>query len=202
MKDQREIEDLVLELLTNTSSPFAALYGFVFRELGWRPSVADLFTVLDDLERRGWVRTQQLGADGGLRTPTDLDRARARKEYAGWLDEAVPSQLAAGEVSLDEVGLWVEIQQSGRTEWSRRAGEDSLGDRWILDQNDATRTITVHAEDVASAERVLDSWLRLNAHMSINPETRTVEHVSEYQRRDGTVVKPGIRLTIVYDLCR
>jgi hypothetical protein len=186
----REIEDAVLELLTVTPSSFAALYGYIFRESAMRPSVDDLLGVLNGLESRRWIRCQQQAGDGSIRAPTELDRARARIAYKSWLDQAAPSELSVDAVSLDEVGLLVEIQPAGRSEWSHRAGESSP-DRWMLDQDHAARAITIHAADVATAERVLENWLEMNAEIRVRLDSRQVELVSEYRLRDGGLVESG-----------
>jgi hypothetical protein len=196
---QREIEDLVLELLTNTPSSFAALYGYVFRQAISPPSVDDLLTLLDDFENRGWTRCRQMAGDGSFRAPTDLDRARASAEYRRWLDGAGVSELTADKLSLDEIGFWVEVPPGGRSEWSRRAGQES-DHRWLLDQDDRTHTIIVHAEDLRSAECVLKAWLERHPAIRVLSDSRSVERVAEYRSRDGSMVKPGIRLRVAYEV--
>ncbi|MGH7341565.1 MAG: hypothetical protein ACREKH_13825, partial [Candidatus Rokuibacteriota bacterium] len=140
-----------------------------------------------------------LTSDGKYRRPTDLDRARATAEYRRWLDGATTSELTTDKVSLDEVGLWFEIEPSGRLEWTSRVGQESAGQRWALDQDDRAHTITIHAEDLGSAERVLAEWRQRHPTLHILPKSRIVEPVSEYRVHEE-VVKRGLRLQVAYEL--
>lgn len=197
---EREIEDLILELLANAPSSFAALYGYVIRESTVPPSVDDVLSVLADFETRRWIRIRQLTSEGSFRTPTELDLAGAKAEYHRWLDGAAASELTADKLSFDEVGLWIEIEPDGRCEWRNRAGQERVGRRWVLDQDDRARTITVHAEDLGSAERVLKEWRERHPTIHILPESRIVEPVPEYRVHDGSVVRGGVRLKVAYGL--
>jgi hypothetical protein len=155
--------------------------------------------LLDDFETRGWIRCRQLAGDGSFRAPTDLDRARARAEYRRWLDGVGVFELTADKLSLDEIGFWVEVRPEGRSEWSSRAGHES-DHRWLLDQDDRARTIIVHAEDLASAEWVLKAWLERNPTIRVLTDSRSVERVAEYRSRARSMVKPGIRLMVAYEV--
>ena len=58
-----EAEELLLDLLANAPSSFAALYGFVVRSLGSRPSVKEMIDILTALETSGCVRVAQMTSD-------------------------------------------------------------------------------------------------------------------------------------------
>ena len=76
-----EVEDLVLELLANAPSSFAALYGFVARQnAGLQPPVTDILGAAAALEKRGWVRARRVTPEGAYAAVSDVDRARAERE--------------------------------------------------------------------------------------------------------------------------
>jgi hypothetical protein len=57
----------------------------------------------------------------------------------------------------------------------------------------------VHAEDAATAERVLADWLVRNPEIEVTPGSRVVEVATGYHRRDGTLTEGGVRLQVSYE---
>lgn len=127
--------------------------------------------------------------------PSDEDRANARNAYRAWLPTA-----AGEDLSLDEVGLWYEVESKGRNEWSRWSNEEEEGERkrWVLDDLTQSRTISIHAESANDAEEVLADWLSSNLDIEIIEETKRAEPVSQFETKDGTVISNGVRLTCKY----
>ena len=193
---QTEIEDVILELLANVSSSFAALYGYVVRQAPASLSVDGLFAILAELEHRKAIQIALATADGTSRSPTDLDRARATAEYRRWLDGVDPSELTPNKLVLDEVGIWIEITPVGWTELRARAA-DRDDRKWMLDQDEAAKTITIHAADVELAESVLLEWMERHPNLRLS-SNRTIEYVSEFRLGDGSFIKSGVRLYLEY----
>lgn len=191
-------EELVLELLANGPSSFAALYGFLARQNAeGRPRVAEILELMVALEKRGWVRALRVTADGAYAAVTDADRARAEREYREWL-EAPMTDLSVDALSIDEVGLWLEMQEEGRVNWESRSEARDSRSHWTLDQDEATQTIVVYAGDAGAAELALENWLRTNPGIELLIETRDLRSVSEFRLRDGTVFAGGVRLQSRY----
>jgi len=187
------IQDEVLELLVNAPSSFAALFGYLSRGATMRIKVADLAAVLTEFEKRGWVRLHQMTSDGAFRLLGKEDLRRAVVEYSAWLDHAPDSGLGVDELSLDEVGVWVEILATGRQEWEQRAGPERISESWVLDQDSEAGTLTISAKDVGSADRVLSDWQRRHPQSSLLSRSRVVEPIPASCGGGG-----GVRLTVRY----
>ena len=188
-----QVQDDVLELLVNAPSSFAALFGYLSRGATTRINVADLAAVLTEFEKRGWVRLCLLSGNGAFRPVTKEDLHRAIAEYSAWLDHATDSGIGVDELSLDEVGVWVELLPAGRKEWEQRSAPAPTSKGWVLDQDAAAGTVTINAKDVGSAERALLDWQRRQRGISVLPGSRVVEPIPPSSSTDG-----GVRLTVRY----
>jgi hypothetical protein len=187
----------LLDLLIDGPSSFAALFGALVRHYGYGPGLG-VDTALDALsmmERKGSVRARKMTERGIFRDPTDEDRANARERYRAWLPGA-----AAEDLSLDEVGLWYEIEHKGRSEWKRwsKEEEDQSRRRWVLDDVAHAHTILIQAEGVKAAEEALSGWLSSNPSIELVEDSKTIEPLHEFEMRDRTVVSNGVRLVCRY----
>lgn len=187
----------ILDLLIDGPSSFAALLGALARHYDYGPSleVDTALSVLTSMEQAGWVRAGTTTDRGVFHHPSDADRAKAQDAYRAWLPTA-----AGEDFSLDEVGLWYEIESKGRNEWSRWSNEEEEGERkrWVLDDLTQSRTISIHAESANDAEEILADWLSSNPDIEIIEETKRAEPVSQFETKDGTVISKGVKLTCEY----
>lgn len=187
----------LLDLLVDGPSSFAALYSAANRlyprASERRYSVGEIWDVLASIEKVGWTKARRMLPAGTWEEPTDLQRVQARRQYQDWLPGA-----DFGEMSVDEVGLWFEIEPRGRTEWSKWA-EASEGFRtWVLDQDPEMATITVHAENLERADQALAEWLAHHPEMEVVPESRMVQPSPGFQLRNERFVQGGVHLCVAY----
>ena len=193
-----EVEETVLELLANAPSSFAALYGFLVRQNeGGRLRVAQVLGVVTELEQRGWIRARRVTPEGQYEGVAETYRVHAEQEYRDWL-EAPNANLSVDALSIDEIGLWLEIRPEGRDAWRKIAESEEPLPKWALHQDARTHSITVYAEDVDTAENALLAWLRSNPGAKLVSDSRVMEPVSEFHLNDGTKVAPGVRLQAAY----
>jgi len=189
----REID--ALELLAYGPSSFAALYYWLRFQCGYSDvGVTDVFVQLQQMERDSLVRAMQMEPDGAFRTPIAADYERAKRQYVQMLPQAT-----ASEVSVDEVGLWYEITESGRKAWSRWSesnGDDR--DHWMLDDRADQGILEIRAERKDVAEAVLDRWLAEHDEVQEVPGTRECVKIPEFIMRDGTRVFGGVLVTCRY----
>ena len=187
----------LLDLLVDGPSSFAALYSAANRLLrGAMPrlfTVEELWEALASMEAADCIKARLMLPAGTWQEPTDLDRERARRQYQAWLPRA-----AYDEMSVDEVGLWFEIQPRGHTEWTRWSEAADQVRNWVLDQDSETATITVHAASAERAEQVLDEWLRHHPGIELVADTHVVQPSPGFRLRDGTFVEGGISLRAMY----
>lgn len=187
----------VLDLLIDGPSSFAALFGALLRHYDYGPglSVDGALDALSVMEREGWVRARKMTERGTFRDPTEEDRANARREYRAWLPGAGGENL-----SLDEIGLWYEVEHKGRREWESwsKEGEGERRRNWVLDDVAHSRTISIQAESVKAAEEALRGWLSSNPSIELVEESKAIEALHEFEMRDRTVVSNGVRLVCRY----
>jgi hypothetical protein len=186
----------LLDLLIDGPSSFAALFSALVRHYDYSETEIDsVLDALREMEESGWVRSRQMSELGAFRDPTEEDRAKAREAYRAWLPSAIGENL-----SLDEVGLWYEIEFKGRREWERwsKDGGDECHRRWVLDDLVHFQTISIQAESVKVAEEALLGWLSSNPTIELIGESKTVEILPEFEMRDRTVVSDGVRLVCRY----
>lgn len=193
---QHEMQHQLLDLLVDGPSSFAALYSALRRHYGY--GTLDVDVVADALrvmERLGWVRARQMTEAGGFRAVTDDDRAHAQAAYQRWLPQAVTS-----EVSLDDVGMWFELESMGRREWTNWSKEQGGGPqpRWVLDDLSDSCTISIRADSAAAAENALRMWLSLNPGEELIEHSKAVEPLREFELRDKSVITNGVRLVCRY----
>ena len=145
-----EIEVHVLDLLVDGESSFAALF-FGLRHTWGHANLApdEVLAVLCDMEKRNVVQSSQMQRDGTFAAPTLDDIEKARRDYA--LSLANPT---LSDVAVDEVGLWFQISDRGRTVWSKwSAAADETNEYWTLDDRVEEKVLEVRAvrRDVAEA---------------------------------------------------
>ena len=189
-----EAEELLLDLLANAPSSFAALYGFVVRSLGSRPSVKEMIDILTALETSGCVRVAQMTSDGSYRVPNLSDRAFAQRRYENWLQ--VPgADLSVDALSFDPVGIWFELLPKGLADWTRRVSTRGHGSPpWTLDFNASDDTVVVHAPDAHAAHDALTKWLMLNPDYEARKDGTTMKSVPSFALRNGTVISGGVQV--------
>jgi hypothetical protein len=113
----------ILDLLVDGSSSFAALYASM-RLLGYFPLGSDIGEVLYgvvELEQLQLLTLEMMTQDGSMKQPTSEEIESARQVYEHWLPNATFEECA-----IDEVGIWCEITDRGRSAWeeeTRRATE-------------------------------------------------------------------------------
>ncbi len=183
----------LLDLLIDAPCSVAGLYGGLIRHCGYKRNldIRGLLEQLRSMEDKNLVRAQILAGDGTERAPTEVDRQHAQQQYLRWLPTATPDDL-----SVDEVGLWYALTPKGRALWqSLSAGEPRRQAQWILDHDDAQGTITIQAEDLPTAERALQAWLRRESMLHLVPASRRVQTNACITFRDGTRVDNGVILT-------
>ena len=126
-------------------------------------------------------------------SPSDQERRSVRRQYERWLPEA-PFE----DMSVDEVGMWFEIQPIGRGEWQKWAGTEQRGPRWVLDLDAEAAAITVRGEDLETAEKALREWLDQAPTIELVADSRVIEPCRGFRLRDGTFVPDGIKLVYRY----
>lgn len=186
----------LLDLLVNGPSSLAALYGDLRYNFGYSAglSVQQLIDTLLNMERQGWVKATQMDEDGSFHSPTALERRRDLFAYQGWLPNAKFEGLA-----LDEVGLWYEITSEGFAEWRGwNKKEDDPLNQWLLYDSNDTQTITIIAKTLEVAEENLWWWLSCNESIKLIENSRTVEMVTAFTLRDGSVITNGVKLIYHY----
>lgn len=186
----------ILDLLIDGPSSFAALYSAWCQHYATsasRPSVHELWEVTSGLETAGWIRSSLMHSDRTWMPPSDDERRSVRRQYERWLPEA-PFE----DMSVDEIGLWFEIQPLGRSEWQSWAAIEMRGPRWALDLDAEAAAITVQAEDLETAEKSLSEWLRQAPTIELVPDSRVIEAGRGFRLRDGTFVPDGIKLVYRY----
>lgn len=191
------VESQLLDLLVDGPSSFAALYGAANRFLRVEDSarfvVEDLWEAVTGMEAAGWIKARLMLPTGTWAEPTELDRERARRQYERWLPDA-----SYDEMSVDEVGLWLELQPRGRDEWKRWSEAVEHSRKWVLDLDPKTSTITVTAETAEQGEQALAEWLEHRPDIELVADTRVVQPSGGFRLRDGTFVGGGINLRVTY----
>ncbi len=159
-----EAEELVLELLANAPSSFAALYGFVARQATTtRPSVKEISTASSHNEN----------TNDGFRHQTQTCRSMHCRS----------TRLDCGQLLPD-----------GHAEWARRASHKPVLSPWTVDLEPSEAAVVVHASDAESAHRALAEWLAVHPQFEIRPETSVQKAAASFQLRNGTVVSGGVQL--------
>lgn len=187
----------LLDLLVDAPSSFAALYGGLVRHCDYSPGL-DVTLVADtllEMERRDWVTAKQMAVDGSFHVPTAEERKDDLAAYQAWLPNA-PFE----EVSLDEVGLWYELTVKGRAEWKQSVDDEerTQSRRWTLDDLSDTQTLIIQAESIDVAEATLHWWLSHNSAVELVSHSKSIEPISAFTLRDGTVITNGIKLSFRY----
>lgn len=189
-----EMEELVLELLANGPSSFAALYGFVARnDTLSRPSIREMIDVLNALESSGWVRVMQMTPEGNYKTAHFRDRVIAQQRYEKWL-QAERADLSVDALSFDQVGIWIELLPAGRAEREKTVSKKPAGPTWTLDFNSSDDAVVVRAPDVEAARHALTEWLMLHGEFEALEERTVLKTVPPFRLRNGTLVAGGVEV--------
>lgn len=186
----------LVDLLVDGPSSFAGLYSAANRLLprasSERFSVDELWEAVTSMEASGWIKVQSMLPTGTWAEPTVRNREEALRRYRVWLPHA-----AYDEMSVDEVGVWLELQPKGRSEWAKWSEAADASHKWTLDQSAETSTITVHASTAEDAEQALAEWLEQHPDIEIVSDTG-VEPSAGFRLRDGAFVAGGICLRVAY----
>mgnify|MGYP000626522436 CR=1 FL=1 len=186
----------IIDLLVDGPVSLAALYGSLDRYYSTTNktlTVDGLWDLVRRAEEAGWLKVTLMLASGGFGEASDIYRARALSQYQEWLPQASPDEL-----SVDEVGLWLEVRPEGRRAWEKWVEIQESAATWTLDQDSHTGTITIHAEEMRTAAEALQNWLQINPAIEVLNDNRTEEPVREFRLHDGKVVHGGVRLRVRY----
>lgn len=195
-----EMQHRLLDLLVDGPSSFAALFGSLRDHYGYVATGATVEAVIDalcEMAKRSWVTPTTMSPTGTFRRTTEEDICTSRKRYREWLPNA-----ARGELSVDEIGLWYEISDAGRSEWTRWSQEAGNKDeaRWTLDDDSVSRIITIRSANISEAEDALSTWVAQSPKIELMQETKETSPLSRFKLRDGTEVTDGVILTCAYRL--
>jgi DNA-binding PadR family transcriptional regulator len=199
MATSNSLQHDLLDLLVDGPSSLAALFGSLVRNCG-RPAdlpISEVMDILFQMERDGWVRASQMDPDGIFHQPvTGPERLRDRVAYEKWLPN---SRLH--ELSVDEVGLWYEITETGRAEWRRTSqGKQQTQSRWMIDDLRESKKLVVYADKLETAKKALDLWLLQHRGIELKDETEAVVSGITFSTRNGTRIEDGVRITYEYEL--
>jgi len=132
-------------------------------------------------------------ATGAFTNTTDNDVRTARSRYREWLPNAAKDERA-----VDEIGLWYEITESGRDEWTQWSQDPEALPRWALDDDSVSRVVTVRAASLSDAENALSTWAAQNPRIELVYETKEIAQLSQFRLRSGVLLTDGITVTCGY----
>lgn len=192
------LEHQLLDLVVDGPAPFAGLFRSLVLYCGY-PREVEVSRIMDALirtERNGWVRAWQLSGSGGHHEALEDDVARGLVAYRAW----IPTVADLDDLSVDEVGLWYELTDAGREEWTRYYRKElSRQDRaWMVDDIHGEMLVIVHASSTEMAEEALGYWLSVNPDIRLIESSRSAESVSGFRLRSGLFVTGGTRVTCHY----
>ncbi len=192
------LEHQLLDLLVDAPSPLGAVFRSLVLYCGY-PRELDVSQVVNTLirmERKGWVRAWQVPGDGTHHEASGRDLAEDLEAYKRW----ITAETNLDDLSVDEVGLWHELTDIGREEWSRYYRKEVQGkDRaWMLDDVRDAMTLVIHASSDEAAEEALTYWLSVNPGIQLFESSRSLQHVSGFRLRNGALVPGGTKLTCRY----
>ena len=168
----------IVDLLSNGPSSFAALYRFVVQGGADAPvTVRAVMDAIDSLEREGIVHRGLMMSNGVIRDAAEDKLKNAVREYEQWL-EPVQGDLAAPDVSLDEVGVWLQLRLGAAT------NERDPSACWTLDVDVPSGLVTVQAVDEQSGRARLSEWAERNG-ARLLLDTLRVEAGVECRRAHG-----------------
>lgn len=175
----------ILDLLSNGPSSFAAVYRFVVQ--GASDSVVTVRKVMSEfeaLESEGIVHRGMMGDDGALHGASKDEIENATREYEQWLEPLQPG-LSVSDVSLDEIGVWLELRRGVL----RVPGE---AQPWTLDVDASSRLVTVQATDESTGLAQLNAWAERSGAMlrleSVHSESHVECHSKDGERFVGTKI--------------
>ena len=176
-----DISEKSLELLEMTDSSFAALYGFVARELGAAFGVERLAGVLDLLASMGTV-IFWCDSDHSRTSLSANARLAALPRYRDWLNTLSVEELSTDAVAYDHVELWCGL--------SKRESQESP-DSLCVDIDGDYQLLTIGADTVETAERAIKDWIEGYFKIDVDGASRSVEKN-----------EPGVRVCWRYSLRR
>jgi hypothetical protein len=153
--------------------------------------VQQTFAEVAELERGGFIVVALVDEAREFRPPTDGERAGMEAAYAQWL----PTEHDFARLSADEVGLWLQITDTGRSEWRKTLPSDYEQPPLWRVGGDETDVVTVWAEDIQSAEKGIASWSQFNPEWAEAIESRRVEPLPEYMFRSDRIIRDGVKVT-------
>jgi hypothetical protein len=104
---------VLLDMLVDGPSSFASIYGSLLQtEPLLCRDVGELFSSALENEKNSRLRLSQMAGDGTFHPASQEEVMRDLRAYEEWLPRATFSEL-----SIDEIGLWLEITPKGWAEW-------------------------------------------------------------------------------------
>jgi hypothetical protein len=193
---QINLEHDVLDLLVDGPCPFSGLFRTLRRMKlisSAAHEVARLWKIVCDMDDRGLIGLRTV--DGGrLGVLLRIEWQRRGDAYRVWLPSAGHDEL-----SVDKVGVWVELLAAGREEWMRMSGGgEGKQPEWMIDVDGERKIITVHARSAYMADEAVEMWLRHMPSMRLVAGSAVEESVESYELADGSVIKGGVRKRVKY----
>jgi hypothetical protein len=187
-------KEAILDLLLQGPSSLAALHGFLVREGVAEGGVDWTWLHLEQLEKNAFVSIVQMTGSGQVQPIDDEARRAALSRYQDWLGPLGAEDLSVASVSLDEIGLWCALTKKGRAAILSVIGETE-GSLWMLDFDEESRRLVVHAADERAAREGLDFWLKQHPTTEFEGEP-TLQPVERFTLRSGIEVAPAVRLVL------
>ena len=184
----------ILDLLLNGPSSLAALHGFLARAGVAEGNILWTWKHVEQLESAGLVSIVGITAAGDAHAVNEVDRRAALDRYKDWLGQLRAEDLSVDSVSLDEIGLWCALTKRGQAETLAAVGasEDAP---WVVDFDEPSRRLVVHATDEAIARQVLSTWLKQCPGAQLIDEP-IVQLVERFTLRSGIEIRPAVRLVV------
>lgn len=195
-KTAAHAQHLLLDLLVDGPSSFAGLFGSLCDRHSYVATSAMVDATLDaltEMTAKGWLRSRTMTATGAFTNTTDNDVRTARSRYREWLPNAAKDERA-----VDEIGLWYEITESGRDEWTQWSQDPEALPRWALDDDSVSRVVTVRAASLSDAEDALSTWAAQNPRIELVYETKEIAPLSQFRLRSGVLLTDGVTVTCGY----
>jgi hypothetical protein len=187
----------ILDLLVDGSSSFGPLYSAINRFYPLddtnRHTVGKLWDILLEMEKEELVKTIVLFNNVCLSNMTEIENTTIRNKYDVWL-----ATTSYDEMTVDEIGLRIEILPKGRMEWKKWAKIPKNRNKWLVDFDASKYIIHIVGNNPRTVEKVLKNILSGNPKIKIIPSSRNISKIMGYQLGDGTFVAGGVKLSICY----
>jgi hypothetical protein len=190
------LQHCLLDLLVDGPSSFAAIFGSLtdFHEyVGTGATVDAMIDAFSEMKEKDWVRSRRMTSTGAFTGVAADDIQIAQSQYRQWL----PSSTREAR-SIDEIGLWYELLPAGRREWELWSESEGTYTSWVIDDDSASRTITINAATAEDAEEALSMWASRHPDIEVDHQTRVISSLTRYVLRSGEVLADGVTLKCRY----